>query len=293
MHLVAGHEATGQHAQTLDLEIRDFLEEILNRPEEIAIILEGDHGMRYGEWWSTEEAAVEWRLPAFFFIASDNLLEKVPNSVQTLVHNTHRLTSKIHQRYMTLFLAELATGVNFNSTNNLLTTKTSDSLSCSDLGIDTWLCSCRSFELLNDIVIDRQDLAEMKQLVNEIVIETMYFLNMQVQMSFRLLKICKELKLKEILQIWGLPIDATREMLKIHLLTEGNAKFEVVYLLKNRKRATRPGSFRTDQIAYRNYKRGSQLLFVNRLDRYEGPCESLAVKYHAPAKLCLCNEEFL
>ncbi|CAG9328106.1 unnamed protein product [Blepharisma stoltei] len=293
MHLDAGHESTGLHAITLDEELTAFLKKILSREEEVAIILEGDHGMRYGEWWSTEEAAVEWRLPAFFFIASDSLLSKVPNSIDNLVHNTHRLTTKIHQRYLTLHLAELTTGVDFGASRNLMTAYTPDNTTCNEFSIDAWLCSCRSFEYMKDIVKNEKDYKEVMKLVDEMLIETLYFLNMQLHMTFRLKKVCKQLVLQEILEVWGVPIDKTQEMIKVHVLVEGGAKFEILWLIKSRKRALRPGSFRTDQIFYRNRKRGSQLLFVNRLDKYEGPCEDLASSLHVPAKYCMCNEELL
>lgn len=81
-------------------------------------------------------------------------------------------------------------------------------------------------------------------------------------------------------------------MLKIHIKVRGGAKFELVFLIKSRKRALQNG-YRVDQMVYRERKRGKQLMFVNRLDKYEGPCENLAVKHNVPAKLCMCKEQLL
>ena len=48
LHFNAGHEATGQHAQTIDEDLVWFLQQILN--DRSIVLLEGDHGMRYGDW---------------------------------------------------------------------------------------------------------------------------------------------------------------------------------------------------------------------------------------------------
>lgn len=52
-HLNAAHEMSGQHAQTLDLDLTRFLKTILNEfseSHEIVLILGADHGMRYGDY---------------------------------------------------------------------------------------------------------------------------------------------------------------------------------------------------------------------------------------------------
>jgi hypothetical protein len=55
VHVDAAHESTGQHAQTLDDDLVEFLTEFLeqNRQKEVLIFFEGDHGMRYGEWFKS------------------------------------------------------------------------------------------------------------------------------------------------------------------------------------------------------------------------------------------------
>jgi len=54
MHLNAGHEATGLHAETLDNDIKQFLKNYLDRfgkDNDVMIFLQADHGMRYGNWF--------------------------------------------------------------------------------------------------------------------------------------------------------------------------------------------------------------------------------------------------
>jgi hypothetical protein len=54
LHLSAGHEATGQHAETLDDDVVQFLETYLTEfgeTRDVFIFLMADHGMRYGNWY--------------------------------------------------------------------------------------------------------------------------------------------------------------------------------------------------------------------------------------------------
>ena len=54
-HINTAHEQTGQHAATLDADLAEFLEYYITTHSdqyEIVIFLHGDHGMRYGSWFS-------------------------------------------------------------------------------------------------------------------------------------------------------------------------------------------------------------------------------------------------
>ena len=51
MHINTAHEGSGQHAVTLDLDMVEFLQRYLKafgEKHDIAIFLQADHGMRYG-----------------------------------------------------------------------------------------------------------------------------------------------------------------------------------------------------------------------------------------------------
>jgi hypothetical protein len=61
--------------------------------------------MRYGNWFKEIEAFQENKLPAFFLIASNSLLDMFPDSLDVLYHNTLHLTSKRDMRATMLDLA--------------------------------------------------------------------------------------------------------------------------------------------------------------------------------------------
>ena len=103
VHLDAGHEATGQHAITLDEDLAKFMDQTLD--DRTFLLLSADHGMRYGDWYSKEAAYYEHKLPVFFIIAPTKLLNKIPNSYANLLANSYHLTSKVDIRATVLDLA--------------------------------------------------------------------------------------------------------------------------------------------------------------------------------------------
>ena len=44
------------------------------------LFLEADHGMRYGDWYTGEEAHYEMKLPAFFIVAPTKILNEIRES---------------------------------------------------------------------------------------------------------------------------------------------------------------------------------------------------------------------
>lgn len=77
--------------------------------------------MRYGGFLTGEEAVQEHRLPAFFLIASENLLNLIPNSTENLMYNTLRLNTKSDLRETMLFLANFQYGIEYKGQYNLFT----------------------------------------------------------------------------------------------------------------------------------------------------------------------------
>lgn len=76
-----------------------------------------------------------------------------------------------------------------------------DSTSCGDLGIENFLCSCRAFEPIDEIVENENDLNELLNLVDLVIEDTLYFLNMELRKNYRLLPICNELVLDKIIKV--------------------------------------------------------------------------------------------
>jgi hypothetical protein len=79
--------------------------------------------MRYGGFLTGEEAIQEHRLPLFFLIANNSLLNQIPNSYENLMHNTIRLNTKPDIRETMLFLANFQYGIGYKPkvNYNLLT----------------------------------------------------------------------------------------------------------------------------------------------------------------------------
>ncbi len=51
LHFTAAHEETGQHGGTIDADLVEFLKKLTSY-ENTVIFVEGDHGMRYGNWYT-------------------------------------------------------------------------------------------------------------------------------------------------------------------------------------------------------------------------------------------------
>ena len=137
IHVDAAHEVTGQHAQTLDDDTVEFLQKFFaqNEDKEIVIFLEGDHGMRYGDWFKSVEAFQENRLSAFFVIASHDFLQSIPGSYDTLEHNSKLLNSKYDMRKTLIWLSGLPYGLSMKSQElfpcvNMFTEKANSNRTC-------------------------------------------------------------------------------------------------------------------------------------------------------------------
>jgi hypothetical protein len=77
---VAAHEDSGTLITVLDADLKDFLKQALETQDDIVILLGADHGMRYGEWYKLDSGGQEHRLPSFFLIASQNIIDSLPYS---------------------------------------------------------------------------------------------------------------------------------------------------------------------------------------------------------------------
>jgi hypothetical protein len=79
---------------TLDQDLPEMIDKILNSGDEIVLFLMADHGMRYGEWFKVIDGSHEHKLPALFTIVSKSLMDSIEFSYDTMDHNTNRLVSK-------------------------------------------------------------------------------------------------------------------------------------------------------------------------------------------------------
>jgi hypothetical protein len=154
LHLNAGHEATGLHAETLDDDLVEFLKTYLEEfgeGSDIAIFLQADHGMRYGNWFKDLAAYQENKLPSFFFLGSRSLLDSREYSYDTILHNTQRITSKLDIRKTILGLVGLNETFAYSALD-LLSEKAKNSRTCDVMGINPWDCSCLVFEEIDPVI---------------------------------------------------------------------------------------------------------------------------------------------
>lgn len=136
-HFDAAHEATGQHAQTLDLDLQEYIEYYISnvsKTHELVIIVSADHGMRYGSFLIDPNSIQEHRLPAQFVIARKGFLETFD---ENLSHNTFRLNSKPDLRETMIYLANYQNGIEYTPTSfySLFSQKIPDSRTCKDADI--------------------------------------------------------------------------------------------------------------------------------------------------------------
>ena len=150
LHLNAGHERTGQHANTLDKDLTQFLKTMFEATagtNEVFLLLNADHGMRYGDWYDSIEAFQETTLPSLFLAADKGLLGKYKQSFHCLEENSKRLTSKLDIRKTILSLIYLNDDEEFGV--NLLQEIASYSRTCEDINSDPLYCACSKIKLLD------------------------------------------------------------------------------------------------------------------------------------------------
>ena len=291
MHLDAAHETSGQHGATLDEDLTRFLRKALRKQNQnVVIILEADHGMRFGDWWSSEEASIEWRLPAFFFILPRSIVGQVPGSYKKLIHNSRRLTTKIDQRELTMFIAELTAGGNLTSGGNLMTEFTQDDRSCRDIKVKPWMCSCKQFCPI-EFGRSEPEFLELYKLLDFAAREAVITMNEKLFSAAGLTDICEVLQLEMITSAWGLNLNEFMELIKLQIKVKGGAAFEILFKVRNGEQPSRWNKINDMyRVFYRGRRRGLLPLYFNRLDKYEGPCEDLCEAMLIPAKFCICKQ---
>lgn len=187
-HFTAAHEASGQHAQTLDKDLKTFIKHYIETYEnshEIVVILNGDHGMRYGGFMTEPESIQEFRLPALFIIAKHEFLQSFEGE-KPLIHNSFRLTTKTDLRQTMLFLSDYQNNLAYKNENNksfnLFKNFIPDSRSCKDAEIPYWFCSSflpmpvEIFDKYNNFTEDQKEISRLFMSLQEKVLDEINFL---------------------------------------------------------------------------------------------------------------------
>ena len=157
---LAGHEDTGTIIATLDQDLPEQIDQILNTDDDIVLFLMADHGMRYGEWFNRIEGSHEHKLPAMFTIVSKSIMDNIEGSYDTMQFNTNRLVSKLDiyrtLRHMSLYpykqdysrLSSEYRGWNRETGTNpvsLFLEKIPNTRSCDDINIPPYFCACLKY----------------------------------------------------------------------------------------------------------------------------------------------------
>jgi hypothetical protein len=297
IHLSAAHESTGQHAETLDLDLVNYLDNYLTefgKSHDVVIFLEADHGMRYGHWYRSVEAFQETRLPVFFVISHKKILDNIEYSYDTLQHNTLRINSKLDLRKTLIYLSGYPYGLNIQSKENyrainLFTEKAYNNRTCSEMGIPPFHCSC--------LVLKKLELENNEEEVNEylhmLAEQAIYSMNSQVYTSHdsKLGSICRRLSLHKIESAYALELNSKMEEVKLELSINESKEFriEVTFLVSTLGRPKR-SEFISEAIISNGYRKTANILNFLRLDEYAGTCEILSRERNLNPEFCVCKK---
>lgn len=326
-HITTGHEATGTQIETLDDDLTIFLDKYFQFAEknnfELAVFLHGDHGMRYGEWYSNIAAYQEHRLPALFLISSNSLLDRMEYSYDTLQHNTNRLTSKldIHLTLKTLAYMPYKLESSYKSFEykrsknrlslkkavNLFLEKVPNSRTCEDVFIPSFWCSCMSMNALNNVVYDQSstDYLQIDEfipttyLIHSLLANVIEQINSETYSNNRSIKnmICSKVSPKEILSVYNQKILGKNDLsykIEFSINEHKTARFEVYLVIGLNRKIISIREDAIDQYApfpvyFEGKKLKARIMFIKRMDKYGGLCEEIAVANALDPQMCICN----
>lgn len=304
-HVNTAHESSGLLISTMDSDTKDFLKSYLDQQSSIKtiLIITGDHGMRYGDWFKKIDGSHEHRLPLGLIIASKSLLETIPNSIDVLKHNSQRLTSKLDLYTTQLHLihnqenlitrdSQMYLDIKEKTSTrykpvSLLLEKISNNRTCFDVGIPAFWCSCLTFVEVNE---------KYENFIYDIAETLIMSLNEEAykpRMS-PFAKVCQKMSLKDVVKLWVLSTD--EEYYKLHFTVNESETvlFESVVLMTWRKYRARNVNDAYPQIPY--YEHGKKIfnvMYMRRVDSYAGPCEFLAKDNNIRPEICICKPELL
>jgi hypothetical protein len=302
-HFTAAHEATGQHAQTIDHDLVVFLKELLEmtkKTHEVVIFLHGDHGMRFGDWRRELAAVQEHKLPAFFLIGSRGLFEKVPGSLETIRTNTWRLFSKKDIRRTLLWLAQYP---HFQTLpledslphTNFLVEPLPLTRTCADAGIPVWYCSCLE---LKDLELDNK-YEPLGEYLMDFAIEIM---NREVytKRDRPAGTVCQRITGGSLMSIAGMHATNIDQLFRLEFSVNNKADshFSATMLLSPRPFESALKSQQekyylggTDPFAFEHSRNFVRVIALSRMDKFEGKCEDVSRAAGLKPDYCFCKDD--
>jgi len=308
LHINSAHEGTGLHAATLDSDLTWFLQTYLKafeKTHDVAIFLQADHGMRYGNWFKEIDAYIENKLPVFFLIANNELLNKIEYSYDTLQHNTKLLNTKVDLRKSALYLSELPYGQEYKVNKdpyhhryvNLFKEKVLYNRTCESARIPGPYCSC-----LEMLEIPKKHYTDKTTSYGEILFEaaqaSVYKVNSEAYTpkSFYPGVVCQHLSFDKIVKAYVTKISNVEEqfLLQFKVKESPKAVFEALVVVGTDERSYLLDNVQKenprDPLVYRNFKSMMRVLGVNRKDSYGGTCEKVARNLEISGEYCICKD---
>lgn len=284
LHINTAHEASGRHAQTLDQDLVVFLEKLLSkRTHEVALLLMGDHGMRYGDWRFTLDAILEHRLPALFTVLSDGLVNATISS--NLAENSLRLVTKQDLRKTLLELGEIGEMDKNAVGYDLLGTVIPKSRSCDEADIDFRFCSCYPIAEYRDEALE--DGSEIAKLGRYLMAEAVEFVHMHTYARTDMSKgrVCKSLLPTSLEAVYRISMQ-DGDSIRVDFAS-GSAVFSGMFSVSADVEGCRPVYYMLNKLCVS--VRDMQVLQVTRLTPYKGPCEEISKRFGFLKGLCLCQ----
>ncbi|OMJ93836.1 hypothetical protein SteCoe_3163 [Stentor coeruleus] len=291
INCLTAHEDSGTHINTLDIELVDFLKQLINTKDDLVIFLAADHGMRYGEWFKLENGSQEHHLPSFFLIVSKSIASELPLSDDILIHNTKRLVSKFEFRKTVEHLSMLPYDKNYlqdspkpikaNEPKSLLLHKISDEKHCEDDMINAEFCPCPSFI----------DFDYNHKIVKDVVAAGIYHINTAVFNEKQGWKVCKKITVKEVLKA-RLGIQDYKVLVKVDfsINEDKNITFEVVGLINGVYTRFRPPEQAYPlEVYYYGAKRIMQIRGITTSFTNDF-CSNLAIYKGISPNICVCQD---
>lgn len=315
IHLEAAHEETGQHGATLDKDLVSFLQSLTRdygHDRDLAIFLQGDHGMAYGDWHKDVDADQEYRLPALFFLSQTDFLKRINNSFDAMWHNSYRLVTKHDLRASVLALFGAAYGQEYpvhaetylKNDYVLMKEKIPDWRVCNSSGIDPWMCSClEPTEEIQSEIIHSFGQSDLEHLLIRIVQEALRLINSQIFTTNSHIAglICQKLTFEGITRAYGYKLNSKMEQIKLEFSVNelSSARIETIALvgsdLSHKLFEASADWYPLEPYTYLSFNThirvsATQIVDLTRKDKYAGQCETISRANGIEAEFCVCHD---
>ncbi|OMJ74307.1 hypothetical protein SteCoe_26794 [Stentor coeruleus] len=298
-HFTAAHEGSGQHAQTLDLDLTNYIKKYLTEfkeTHEVAIFLCSDHGMRYGDYMSDSASIQEHRLPACFTIISDNLIRSQHFDKKTMEANSFRLTTKPDLRKTMIELASNYTGNYVSSEHlqrsyyNFLKTPIPDNRTCEDANIPIWFCASFTPKNIEKYIFSgkenlTQEEIALKKMIDEIINRAIEYINENSYQNYYGIGsfLCEKVSLKMINSVNFVEISSTSYVIRIifDIFEDEKANFDSWVEISKKS---------GDPLIFLGEKMFTKVIYVGRIDKAKITCENDAREMGIDPNLCICKE---